>query len=69
MIDPQVKLLQKYLNTHGFIISASGPGSPGNETSKFGLVTKVALIKFQKANGIMPASGYFGSLTRKLINP
>lgn len=30
----------------------------------FGPATKQAVIDFQKANGILPASGYFGPLTR-----
>jgi parallel beta-helix repeat protein len=32
-----VQMLQKYLNGHGFPVSLSGPGSPGNETTRFGL--------------------------------
>ncbi|MFA6467163.1 MAG: peptidoglycan DD-metalloendopeptidase family protein [Patescibacteria group bacterium] len=63
-----VRQLQKYLNQHGFIISASGAGSPGSETDYFGPATQAALIKFQKAKSISPAAGYFGPLTRKLIN-
>jgi len=65
-IDPEVLLLQQYLNTHGFIITSSGPGSLGNETDKFGSLTKAALIKFQKAHGL-PSTGYFGPMTRALI--
>ena len=63
-----VKQLQKYLNSEGFIIAVSGAGSVGNETTRFGAATQSALIKFQKANKIFPASGYFGPLTRKFIN-
>jgi lysophospholipase L1-like esterase len=63
----QVKLLQQYLNTHGFIVSKIGAGSVGNETTIFGPATKAALIKFQKAVGIKPASGYFGPITRKFM--
>ncbi len=66
--DPQVKILQQFLNGHGFTISASGPGSPGNETIKFGAATKAALIKFQKAHKITPATGNLGPLTRKTIS-
>lgn len=66
--DNQVKELQRFLNNNGFIISVSGAGSIGKETSYFGVATKAALIKFQKANSINPSSGYFGPLTRSFIN-
>ena len=66
-IDSQVRLLQQYLNTHGFVITSTGPGSPGNETSRFGRMTRAALIKFQKAHGIS-ATGFFGPKTRALVN-
>jgi hypothetical protein len=62
------KELQKYLNDHGFVLSETGDGSPGNETTTFGLLTKKALIKFQKANNIEPAWGFFGPITRELVN-
>lgn len=68
MIHSDVKELQKYLNTHGFPVALSGAGSLGNETEKFGALTKQALIKFQQAKGITPAVGYFGPITRGLIN-
>lgn len=63
----QVRTLQQYLNRHGFTIASSGPGSPGNETTIFGTLTRAALIKFQQAKGIKPSVGYFGPLTRKFI--
>jgi peptidoglycan hydrolase-like protein with peptidoglycan-binding domain len=56
--------LQQYLNTHGFIVADSGPGSPGNETTMFGGLTRAALKKFQSSKGITPAVGYFGPITR-----
>jgi peptidoglycan hydrolase-like protein with peptidoglycan-binding domain len=62
-----VKALQVYLNTHGFTLTANGPGSPGSETTFFGRATKAALIDFQKAVGISPTSGYFGPKTRAYI--
>jgi hypothetical protein len=64
----EVKALQEYLNAHGFIVASTGSGSPGNETTYFGKALRTALAKFQKANGIHPASGYFGPATRKYIN-
>ncbi|OGG57878.1 hypothetical protein A2853_03015 [Candidatus Kaiserbacteria bacterium RIFCSPHIGHO2_01_FULL_55_17] len=68
MIGADVMALQKWLNTHGYQVVASGPGSPGNETSMFGGATRAALIKFQKAQGISPAAGYFGPKTRAVVN-
>jgi Cadherin domain/Calx-beta domain/Putative peptidoglycan binding domain len=62
-----VKLLQQFLNSQGFIVSKNGAGSPGNETTLFGPATKKALIKFQAENNIRPAAGYFGPLTKKFI--
>jgi hypothetical protein len=71
-VDPDVKLLQVFLNTHGFPIAADGPGSPGHEVEKFGESTKAALKKFQEAHakdlGIAGATGHFGPATRKYIN-
>lgn len=66
-LGSEVKALQEYLNARGYIIAERGPGSPGNETNSFGALTKAALMKFQKANGITPASGYFGPKTRAFI--
>lgn len=62
-----VKSLQAYLNSHGSQISASGAGSPGNETELFGGLTRAALAKWQKSVGITPAVGYFGPKTRAYI--
>ena len=48
-----IKLLQQYLNTNGFIIAQSGPGSPGNESTYFGSLTVKAVQRFQAQNGIV----------------
>jgi len=64
----EVKALQQYLNTHGYKITASGAGSPGYETMKFGAATRAALIKLQKAAGLTPPAGYFGVKTRAYIS-
>lgn len=63
-----VKELQKYLNSIGFVISVTGAGSPGNETTYFGPATQKAVIEFQKKHYISPAEGYVGPLTRAVIN-
>lgn len=67
-VGEDVKQLQIYLNNNGFKLADSGDGSNGSETDFFGQLTKQALIKFQKANKIEPAYGFFGPVTRALIN-
>lgn len=62
-----VKTLQQYLNTKGYTISATGAGSPGNETTTFGGLTRSALARFQAAHNISPAVGFFGPITRAYI--
>jgi len=66
-VGSDVQELQTFLNTNGFVIAATGAGSPGNETTTFGSLTQAALARFQQANGIAPASGYFGPITRAFI--
>ena len=63
-----VKLLQQFLNSHGFPIASTGVGSVGQETNYFGSSTVTALSEFQKANNILPASGFFGQTTLKFVN-
>jgi hypothetical protein len=62
-----VKALQQYLNAAGYTVAATGAGSVGNESTYFGSLTQAALAKFQAANGISPAAGYFGPITRAKI--
>lgn len=62
-----VKQLQQFLNARGFVIARTGAGSLGNETDYFGPATKVALAKFQAAQGITPAVGFFGPITKAVI--
>jgi len=63
-----VRQLQKYLNNNGFNLAETSYGSPGNETTYFGPLTKTALSAFQKANNIFPTAGYFGIITRGFIS-
>ncbi len=67
-VNTDVRELQKFLNNNGFVLNKSGLGSRGRETTFFGLSTRNALIKFQKANKINPALGYFGSISRNVVN-
>jgi hypothetical protein len=61
--------LQKVLNMSAdTMVASSGAGSPGMETMTFGPATKAAVIKFQIKNGIAPAAGYVGSITRAKLN-
>lgn len=62
-----VRALQQFLNSYGAQVSASGPGSSGNETIYFGGATKEALSQWQITNGVSPATGYFGQKSRSVI--
>lgn len=68
MTRPEVQTLQEFLNRLGFTVAQTGSGSPGDETTKFGVETTAALKKFQKSYNIVPAAGYFGPLTRAVAN-
>ncbi len=73
MSGEDVKALQVAMNRDPETrIAESGAGSPGNETSYFGLATKRAVIKFQEKHrvevlvpaGLFYGSGLFGKNTR-----
>lgn len=63
-----VKQLQQYLNSNGFIIATRGVGSLGRETTYFGEGTRAALSKFQYAHNLLPAHGHLDKQTRDFIN-
>lgn len=71
-VGVDVQELQKILNAEGFTIAETGPGAPGNESTYFGLKTKVALMKYQtfyrSELGIPTGTGYFGPATMKFMN-
>ncbi|MEY4731855.1 MAG: trimeric autotransporter adhesin, partial [Candidatus Parcubacteria bacterium] len=62
-----VKALQQFLNSHGAQVAASGAGAPGSESTYFGALTKAAVAKWQTAQNISPAAGYFGPKTRAAV--
>ena len=66
-LNSDVKLLQQFLNTHGYVVTLNGAGSSGHETITFGTKTKQALIKFQKDHGLV-SDGIVGPTTQKEIN-
>lgn len=47
MDNPEVKVLQQVLYAVGVAVAVVGPGSPGNETTSFGTLTRAAVRKFQ----------------------
>lgn len=76
MNDSQVKRLQEWMNRDSETrIAASGVGSPGQETTYFGLLTEQAVQRFQKKYGIVSSGspsttgyGFVGPRTRAELN-
>ena len=73
----QVMALQKLLNSDATTqLGSSGAGSPGNETSYFGSITKAGVIKFQNKYasevlapvGLATGTGYWGPSSRAKAN-
>jgi hypothetical protein len=61
MVDGQVATLQQLLNLAGYTVATDGPGSRGNETTKFGLLTRAAVRKLQCDKGIACSGDEFNS--------
>ncbi len=55
----QVSMLQNFLNTANYM--------HGNVSGYFGSITKNAVVDFQTRNGLFPANGYVGPITRAKI--
>ncbi len=67
MQSVDVKTLQQFLNSIGFIVASTGPGSKGKETSYFGVATAAALKRFEKSQNL-PQTGQLYSVTRNALN-
>ncbi len=71
-----VRELQIFLNSKGFVIAQKGSGAPGEESTTFGPRTRAALIKFQEAYtteilkplDLQKGTGIFATQTRKFVN-
>ena len=61
-----VLCLQTYLNDTGYTLAASGAGSPGNETTYYGSLTRAAVKEWQDAKGVSYGAwwGYFGPISQ-----
>jgi hypothetical protein len=58
----EVTALQKYLEDEGLLVMPAGV-----DYGYFGGLTKSAVVAWQKANDVTPASGYFGPLSRAAL--
>ena len=67
MDDSDVARLEHFLNTHNFPVATTGWGSLNGETTVFGAKTVKALKLFQESINL-PATGYFGPMTRAYVN-
>ncbi|MFA6476518.1 MAG: peptidoglycan-binding protein [Candidatus Paceibacterota bacterium] len=59
----EVSALQKYLEEEGLLTMPAGV-----DYGYFGGLTKAAVVEWQKANDVSPASGYFGPISRAALD-
>lgn len=62
-VGEDVRCLQRYLNHEGFLVAATGFGSPGQETTYFGPLTRAALIRWQGYHSLVPATGTWNTVS------
>lgn len=75
-VSSDVAVLQKFLNDNGYLVAKKGPGSPGNETKTFGMLTMRAVSRFQADHaadiliplGLSKPTGIFGPATMAVVN-
>jgi uncharacterized repeat protein (TIGR02543 family) len=76
MQHDDVRGVQAFLNTRGYVVSQSGPGSMGEETTYYGPGTKRAVKAYQEANadtilvpnGLSEGTGLLLGSTRMAMN-
>jgi hypothetical protein len=77
MSGDDVKNLQIRLNSDpDTAIAMTGPGSPGNESSYYGKLTQLAVIRYQeknrdlilRPNGLASGTGFVGAATLAVLN-
>jgi peptidoglycan hydrolase-like protein with peptidoglycan-binding domain len=68
MTHPDVHRLQVELNKNKATqVAQNGPGSPGEETEYFGILTINAVKKYQALHNL-PVTGFCGPLTRAALS-